>query len=148
MIEIRNAEPEDLEPIWKIYSTAVGLTAARNDEYWLQLIDVGGMIVAEFAGQVTGFGGIDLQANEQIKYVYVLPDQHKLGIGSKILQRLEDIAVEYGLGEILLHASPGAVDFYRRAGYQACNLEVATEHDHDGVVMKKRIPNPSCEALN
>jgi putative acetyltransferase len=133
---IKPAQEIDLDNVWQIYAEAVGRSAARKDEYWQNLIQAGGMIVAQINNQIVGFGAIDLIAREQIKYVYIAPKFQKLGIGVMILGKLEEIGEQAGFDELLLHANPQAVDFYKRAGYTA--IENKIDHDHEGVQMIKR----------
>ena len=138
-VEIRLAAETELESIWQIYSAAVGQGAVRKDAYWKELTKRGGMVVAETEHRVVGFGGIDPEAGEQMKYLYVLPGCQRLGIGTKLLRRLEEIGRENGLHDLVLHANPEAVDFYRRAGYHTIDPGPASQHDHGGLVMVKRI---------
>jgi ribosomal protein S18 acetylase RimI-like enzyme len=134
---ISKAQAKDLDNLWRIYAEGVGPNAERKDEYWRILIREGGMVVADGDGQAVGFGGIDVKATEQIKYIYVASGFQKVGIGKAILERLEEIGAQAGLSELILHANPAAIDFYKRAGYTAIANDIA--HDHEGVMMMKRI---------
>ncbi len=137
MIKIRKAEAADKEIIRQIYESAVGGAATRNDPYWDHLILAGGILVAENEGQVIGFGGIDINAREQVKYLYVVPAEQKSGVGSNILGRLEEIGWKAGLSSLRLHSAPGAVEFYKRMGYEAVQVAEQTSHDHEGTEMIK-----------
>jgi ribosomal protein S18 acetylase RimI-like enzyme len=99
------------------------------------LIAAGGLVLAECDDHLAGFGAIDVQAAEQIKYIYVAPQFQNAGIGTRLLDRLETIGRAAGLQTITLHANPPAVAFYHRAGYNP--VESESHHDHDGVVMMK-----------
>jgi putative acetyltransferase len=136
-VVIKQAQAVDIESLWKIYLKATGESATRKDDYWKVLIQAGGMIVAELNNQTVGFGAIDVQAKEQIKYVYIAPQYQKLGIGAKILMMLEKIGQQAGFDHLMLHANPQAVDFYKRAGYTAIENEI--DHDHEGVQMMKKL---------
>src|SRR5262245_56221368 len=115
MTTIRAAGLDDIEGVGQIYTTASG--AKRKDDDWQRLIAAGGLILAECEHQQAGFGAIDVQAAEQIKYIYVAPQFQNAGIGAKLLDSLEAIGRAAGLQTITLHANPPAVAFYRRAGY-------------------------------
>jgi GNAT superfamily N-acetyltransferase len=66
-----------------------------------------------------------------------MPSFQKRGIGALILHKLEEIGLQSGFDELLLHADPQAVDFYKRAGYTA--IENKIDHDHEGVQMIKTL---------
>jgi GNAT superfamily N-acetyltransferase len=120
-----------------IYESAVGNRAKRDDSYWDHLLLAGGLLVAEKAGRVIAFGGIDIGAAEQVKYLYVLPEEQKTGVGSEILDRLEEIGWRAGLLSLKLHSAPGAVEYYKRKGYEVVEAGERTEHDHEGTEMIK-----------
>ena len=137
MFEIRLARPEDKESILRIYISAAAPVVDPEETYWDQLIRAGGLLVAQTEGRIVWFGGIDVTAREQLKWLYLLPQHQRAGAGSEILRRLEFIGWEAGLKSLRLHSAPGAVEFYRRHGY--CPVEGAEQvgHDHDGVEMVK-----------
>src|SRR2546422_10818945 len=136
MFEIRNARAEDQDSIRQIYISAVG-PQRRFNEHWEQLIQAGGLLVAEMDDCIIGFGGIDVSATEQLKWLYLLPQRQGAGIGSQLLRRLESIGWEAGLNSIRLHSAPGAVEFYRRHGYRPVIRAHEIGHDHEGVEMVK-----------
>jgi ribosomal protein S18 acetylase RimI-like enzyme len=97
------------------------------------------VFVAEEAGVLVGFGSIEVDAAEQVRWLYVLPGCRGSGVGSEILRRLECVGREAGLEAIRLHAALGAVGFYRRNGYREAAQGEETGHDHDGVEMLKEL---------
>ena len=138
MYEIRRARPEDKESILRIYTSVVMPAPAPDVAYLSQSIQTGGLLVAETGDRLLiGFGGIDVHAREQLKWLYLLPEHQRAGVGSALLQRLEALAWEAGLNSLRLHSAPGAVEFYRRHGYRAVEVEEQIGHDHDGVEMVK-----------
>jgi len=137
MLTIRRATLQDRRPICAIYLCATGGQAIPGDTYLDGLISKGGIFVAERDSEIIGFGGVDLEAAEQIKYLYVLPKHHKGGIGSKILIQLEVVGWEAGLETLRLHSSPAAVGFYRSKGYKTVAGAEQIGHDHEGVEMIK-----------
>jgi N-acetylglutamate synthase-like GNAT family acetyltransferase len=54
----------------------------------------------------------------QIRYMAVTPGKQGSGIGSKVLQILEETAKAMGFQEIILNARETSLGFYRRYGYQ------------------------------
>src|SRR3982074_780510 len=117
MFQTRTATTEDQESIQQIYISLVGLQANQNTACWEQLIRSGGLLVAQTEVVIVGFGGIDLQAAEQLKWLYVLPGSQGAGLGSRLLQHLGKIGWEAGLSFLRLHAAPASVEFYRERGY-------------------------------
>lgn len=67
------------------------------------------------ASVATGY--IDFQSGE-LGALFVLPAFMGQGIGRAMVQYLERLALEAGLCEIHLDATPNATSFYRRCGYQ------------------------------
>ncbi len=137
MVEIRTGKAEDKESIQRIYQSLVGSHASRDKSSWDRLIQAGCLLVAQMEGQIIGFGGIDLNASEQVKWLYLLPQHQRTGIGSKILRQLEGIGWEAGCDFLRLHAAPRAVEFYRRQGYREVEATEHLGHDHEGVEMVK-----------
>ena len=132
---VRLATAEDLESIQRVYSYVIGPPTGQ-ERTWSRLIPVGCMVVAEVDAQIAGFGGIDSDAVEQLKWLYVMPEYQGAGVGSEILKQLEEIGWSHGLPAIRLHAAPGAFLFYRRHGYREVEDDDVA-HDHDGIVMLK-----------
>lgn len=62
-------------------------------------------------------GLIDFESGE-LGALFVLPSFMGQGIGKAMIRHLERLAVEAGLGEIHLDATPNATAFYHRCGYQ------------------------------
>lgn len=137
---VRLATAKDLESIQRVYSYVIGPPTGQ-ERTWRRLISGGSMVVAEVDAQIAGFGGIDCDAVEQLKWLYMMPEYHGAGIGSEILRQLEEIGWSRGLTAIRLHAAPGAFLFYRRHGYREVERD-DVPHDHDGITMVKEISLP------
>jgi ribosomal protein S18 acetylase RimI-like enzyme len=136
---VRVATLKDVEAIRKIYQATTNEAGTRDDAYWQKLIRQGGMFIAELKETAIGFGGIDIHAPEQIRYLYVIPEHQgsDLRLGSRILETLEAVARQEGISLVRLHSSPIAVRFYERAGYSAVQPEHEIGHDHPGLEMAK-----------
>ena len=140
MFQIRTAKTEDRESIQRIYVAVVGPEASQDEAQWDELIHAGGLLMAQAEGRIVGFGGIDVQAAEHVKWLYLLRQYQGAGLGWEILRRLEDIGWEAGLKSLRLHSAPEAVEFYRRHGYRAVEAAEQVGHDHEGVEMVKDRP--------
>jgi N-acetylglutamate synthase-like GNAT family acetyltransferase len=140
-LTVRAATLTDVEAIWRIYRATIPEGQNLNDKYWDKTIQHGGMFVAEIDGRSIGFGGIDFDSTEQIRYVYVIPGYQRSGlqVGLKILQTLEAAARQNGIETVRLHSTPSAVGFYQKAGYSAVAVEDTIGHDHPGVEMVKNL---------
>jgi putative acetyltransferase len=80
-------------------------------------------VVAEREGEVAGFGDLvpdseEVDAEADIRAVYVHPEHAGRGVGSAILAELEGYARGTGVDSIGITASLNAVGFYERAGYE------------------------------
>ena len=77
----------------------------------------------------------------QVRYMAVRDECSQHGIGSLILTKLENIAIEKGATKIMLYARENAIDFYLKRGYfnqgPAHNLYGQIPHLH----MTKTIAN-------
>ncbi len=74
------------------------------------------VLVAEFQGELVGFGQMDLQAG-LIHAIYVHPDYARRRIGSLLLMFLECAALQAKLERLTLASTLNAVEFYRAQDY-------------------------------
>ncbi len=137
MVNLRRATLSDRASIESVYAAAVGTSLQLSDDEWRRWVSLEGLVIAEENECVIGFGGIDITAKEQLRWLYLLPDFQRGGVGSKILKELEDIAWNSGSQSIRLHSTPGAVQFYSKRGYSCVPDQEQLGHDHDGVEMVK-----------
>jgi GNAT superfamily N-acetyltransferase len=136
-VVIRIATFKDKDSIEQVYRTSTGDEFSLDDADWVSWIDNRGLLVAEFNDRVVGFGGIDVRAKEQLKWLYLTPEFQGRGIGSKLLGELEEIGWSCGLKSIRLHSTPNSQLFYRKSGYSPVATEAQFGHDHDGIEMIK-----------
>jgi putative acetyltransferase len=73
--------------------------------------------VAVEGGSIIGFGNLNQKSGE-IEALYVHPDHVGRGVGMRILQALENVALDAGLKLLRLSSSLNAVRFYEMAGYK------------------------------
>ena len=70
-------------------------------------------------GKVLACGRLHLNTSEeaQIRYMGVNEDLRRSGIGSKMIKKLEEEAINQGANQIMLNARENAVAFYKSLGY-------------------------------
>jgi GNAT superfamily N-acetyltransferase len=83
----------------------------------------GAFLLARVDGRPAGIGGVRYLDTEiaEVKSMYVSPDFRGVGLGRRILSRLDEIATEHGCRAARLDTSDyltPAVGLYRSAGYQ------------------------------
>ncbi len=137
MTTIRPAQTSDKVPIESLYFTVTGCALSLSDDEWRLLVASEGILVAEGHDQIVGFGGTDITAREQIRWLFLLPQFQRSGIGSRILAELEELIWRSGTSTIRLHSTPNAVDFYTKRGYTEVPEQEQFGHNHDGVEMVK-----------
>jgi len=127
---IRRAAQDEASIVWNIRNLAIS-AQCRNDysgdviETWIrgdpptnfasELAE--STWVAEIDNEIVGFGKIYLDSGV-VESMFVHPDRMLLGIGTKIMEHLEKIAVDFGLAELTLDSSLNAVQFYHRCGFK------------------------------
>lgn len=57
------------------------------------------------------------RASGDLQCAYVRPELRSGGVGSRLVRAVLDRAKEQGLERVTVHSSPGAVRFYKRAGF-------------------------------
>lgn len=131
-VSIRRARDADKEAIWLIrfraiqevsrpYYTPLEIhhwSGSITPEYYAHTMERHELIVAEYGGKVIGFGQLDRE-HGFIEAVYVSPDYLRRGIGMKLLETLEQKALDRGCIMLQLCSSLNALPFYERAGYKA-----------------------------
>ena len=70
-------------------------------------------------GKILACGRLHLNTSyeAQIRYMGVSEDLRRSGIGSKMIQKLEEKAINQGANQIMLNARENAVAFYKSLGY-------------------------------
>lgn len=83
------------------------------------------VFVARDAGDAVACGALRRHGDEigEVKRMYTLPSRQGEGIGGRILDRIEALAREEGLGRLVLetgHVHHAAYRVYERAGFTRC----------------------------
>lgn len=143
-IKIRKALPGDAAEIYRVHTAAIQKKCASHytDEqvenwvgrqeqaHYVPFIEKGEIIVAESGtdGKVLGFGqaipdtilhqeGDPVNDAVQIRGLFVDPSCGSRGIGSALMQHMEEAAAREGAKTLTVHSSLNAVDFYRKCGF-------------------------------
>ena len=73
-------------------------------------------VIAELDGKVVRVGATVVEQN-QLRACYVSPRGLRKGVGTAIVQKLEEIGRQRGVDQFELHATITAEPFYRHLGY-------------------------------
>jgi len=141
MLAIKRANLTDRDAVGRVYAVATGTQLSVSHKEWERWISLEGVVVAEVNNNLVGFGGIDVSAKEQLRWLYLLPEYQRTGLGSRILQALEEIGWRSGLQAIRVHSTSSAVQFYAKLGYARVADHDQFGHDHDGIEMIKVRPD-------
>jgi len=68
-------------------------------------------------------GRLDVDRDGKIGRVAVLTRYRGMGLGSRVMDELEDLAARYGLDRVWCHAQRTAEGFYRRRGWRTVSWE-------------------------
>ncbi len=70
-------------------------------------------------GKIIGVGRLDYMSATiaQVRFMAVAETSQGKGIGKKLMQHMEKIAIETGRTELILHAREIALPFYKNLGY-------------------------------
>lgn len=98
-------------------------------------------VVAEIDGQIVGIGATMIE-KRQLRACYVSPVGLRKGVGTAIVNRLEEIAKENGLNRFELDATITAEPFYQKLGYTSVRRmrhQTSAGTDMDAVFMTKNL---------
>jgi putative acetyltransferase len=141
---IRRATPGDAEQITPVHVASIRTLCAKD--YTQEQIDAWAgwkspekyrdamaagevFFVAEVEGRVIGFSVL---FGDEVKAVYVHPDQVGRGVGRRLLDAVEDEARSCGVAELKLTSTLTSVRFYESCGYAKGDLH---QHPVSGGVM-------------
>jgi GNAT superfamily N-acetyltransferase len=130
-IKVRKTRLEDCRRVAHVHRTSIRkICSSRYDQdvidTWAGGCSANGVrrsskrkeannIVVEVDGIICGIGA---SLNNRIWLVYVHPKWSGLGLGDKLIQRLESDMLKKGLKDITLESSLNAYNFYLRNGYK------------------------------
>jgi len=97
----------------------------------LEILDRVPFYVYKSEGKIVGVAALQVESEEigKLKWVYVLPEHQRKGIGTALITHLEQKAREKGLKKMRLRTiekADQAVNFYKKLEYRLTNkIEVA-----------------------
>ncbi len=99
----------------------------------------GHLYVAKENGRIVGCGGIGAnkgsRTESRIHTIFVDPAFERQGIGSRIIQFLENDGYAKRANKIVIHSAISAIPFYRKLGYEHKN---GTLHFEDGIFLLEK----------
>jgi GNAT superfamily N-acetyltransferase len=139
MVTIVSADAASEESLRLIRELTVELSSLYEDDGGANSFDPhkpgdrrSAFVVARLDGRAIGCGAIRPFTTEtaEVKRMYVAPEVRKVGIGARILSKLESVAKELGYQRLRLETGlkqPGAIALYEAAGFSKvkCHGEYA-----------------------
>jgi predicted N-acetyltransferase YhbS len=152
---VRPARESDVDQIYRVHSNSIralcrerysereiaAWIAFRPQDSYRTAFASREMFVAEWQGQIVGFGQLDPRRGE-IEACYVAPEAVGSGIGAALLGRMEDEARLRGHAFVHLNSTLNAETFYSRMGYRRlgpARHRVAADVELDCVRMEKAL---------
>lgn len=152
---VRSARESDVDEIFRVHSESIrtlcrerygereiaAWIAFRPSESYRAAFASRELFVAEWQGEIVGFGQLDPRRGE-IEACYVAPEAIRCGIGSALLVRMEDEARRRGHSVVHLNATLNAESFYERMGYRwlgPARHRVAADVELDCMRMEKAL---------
>jgi len=137
---IRQFKPEDSGECCRLYRSCIEqdgslqqplrdeLLRTESPETMAERARLFYIAVHETEGRIAGLGGIDLN---EIRLLFVAPENRGRGIGRQLLQHLEEMAPRALFRNIFVYATPGAAGFYQAHGYAPGGEHVFRVGRHD-----------------
>lgn len=88
------------------------------------------IFVAVENGKIIGLAGFK-KTSGTVSGIFVEPDRMGEGIGSQLLEKLEEKAREKSLSNLEVPASLAAVEFYKKNGYESVKQEKREVEEKD-----------------
>lgn len=142
-ISIRSVEPDDKDKIYNIYKKAIKESEHFSEKREKALMfskedmperiyrgDYSRTVIAEHNGQIIGWGSLMLD-EAALDGLFIDPEYQSAGVGTRILDEIENIARIEGLNRIILLTNPGIEDFYIKNGYTKIDesMELGVNND-------------------
>lgn len=92
-------------------------------------------------GKIIGVGRLDYMSEliAQIRFMAIAGNRQGEGIGKKLMQHIEEIAIEAGRTELILHAREIALPFYKNLGYTITEKSHLLFDEIQHYLMRKKI---------
>ena len=112
-LSIKIAEHADLDRVERLLARDSAALPVRLDE----CIDDGAVLLAEHRGRLSGVVALDV-AEAEIGGMFVRPGMRNRGLGRRLVEATERLAVRFGLLRLGVGAPADAVEFFRACGYR------------------------------
>ncbi|MDB5223256.1 MAG: family N-acetyltransferase [Chitinophagaceae bacterium] len=163
MIEIQTASKTDVPLIQQLAYTiwnvaykdilskeqlAYMLDKMHSIEALTKLIDDGHQFIISYEyGVAKGYACYKMHPGKaRVEKLYVLPDQHKKGIGKLLMNHIiEKVSPHVNIIELNVNRQNKAVDFYKRIGFEIVkevDQPIGEGYFMNDYVMQKRISEP------
>lgn len=154
MIRIKKLKPDDYKKFHRLFKQIIGQEFPEYSKYIVkhfsltkytkQMFDLhvkfGAFDGKKLIGYILGkhlAGGVFY-----IFWLSVDSEYQKMGIGGKLLYRIEKIALKRGFHSIQLNAYQRNFKFYRKKGYEVLGFDKKGYYGCDSYLMKKLIQEP------
>ncbi len=144
---VRPAREEDLPRLRVLFQRSVRALAvghyappaieawagAAEEEAWIESDDLENLCVAQVGVSLVGFAELSPDG-EEVRMVFVEPTVAERGIGTCLVERVEEEAARRGVDRLSLRSSLNAVPFFEKFGYQT-----RAEHERrlgDGTILR------------
>lgn len=141
---VRIIEKQAFTTPWSFQSFVSELTANDNAHY----------LVARLGEQIIGYIGMWIILDEgHITNIAVLKEYRNRGIGRLLLEAMELLALQHGVGRMTLEvrvSNSVAQGLYRKIGYRPCGLrpEYYRDNKEDALIMWKDLKNNEEAQIN
>ena len=150
----KRATEEDLDEILNIinevmftsFKDLVPVDMKRNliisYEDFCEIYDSLIFLTYKIKGRIKGVAGLDVIGKEKglVRYVYILPNYQRQGIGQELMSNIEKEAKKEGIKKLnlfTLEQAKWAIEFYKKLGYK---IIISRESDMGKyVVMEKKL---------
>ena len=133
-VKLRKASYEDLDQICDIYTEAFNGKTTPSTRQWWNILDNPNIYyyVVEQYGKVVGVASLVvinklLRGGNRmgiIEDVAVSKSAGSRGIGTMLIERLKDLAVEKGCYKVVLNCSEDVVQFYKKCGFYEKEIQM------------------------
>ncbi|GMU93047.1 MAG: hypothetical protein AMXMBFR4_21050 [Candidatus Hydrogenedentota bacterium] len=146
---VREYKDEDVPAIARLYYDTVRFVNARDytpeqlhawapdiwpDSFWRARFEKGRVIVAEENGEVVGFA--EFHEDGHIDCFYVHYQYQGVGVGTRLMQRIEEEAHSQSIPRLHLEASITGRPFFERRGFNPIGEEV---REYRGAVFRNTL---------
>lgn len=140
---LRKMTLQDINEIMKIEPKCFTLPWSRESYLGELKNNFATYLVCDYEGEIAGYGGIWVVFEDaHITNVAVDPDYRQFGMGTALMEELEQVARDKKAQQILLEVRPSneaALAMYRKLGYFPTGLRHAyySDNGEDAIIMTK-----------